>query len=456
MSSERLLEEISDYCRLTGMAETTFGRRAVNDGKLTGRLRYGGRVTLETVERVQAFIRSHPAHDGHGAAGASVKSRPDPVQNFRFFDNRQKYLLFVSTCGEKWVIASRVGLELANIHPRPPAIRVFDAGVGDGTVLTRVMRTMHSRFEFMPFYIVGKEISLEDVRLCLEKMPDRFTEHPTTVLVMTNLNYAEALSLTPDSMTAAKSLAWREVALEGNSAAEFDQQIAALQPFLAEHWRASISRKTGNPVYEKPVVLVIYRQDCRFVLDHVLPRPGQVRADYDLVIASQPYRASAPLQFKARRVIAPLARSLAPGGRLIGIHSHGNDPGLEIIQKVWPGESPFQTDRHDLLKAVKAELGARGRSLNFNAYSDARSLFRYDMHTLPNEIGASGTSIGTSTLLAAWNAATYVAQIEDQKLAQAMRDDGYLGATREVLHEHGGLWFWDESYIISRKRDDLA
>ena len=27
---------------------------------------------------------------------------------------------------------------------------------------------------YMPFYIVGKEISLEDVRLALEKMPDRF------------------------------------------------------------------------------------------------------------------------------------------------------------------------------------------------------------------------------------------------------------------------------------------
>ena len=32
---------------------------------------------------------------------------------------------------------------------------------------------------------VAKEISLEDVRLGLEKMPDRFVEHPATVLVIT-------------------------------------------------------------------------------------------------------------------------------------------------------------------------------------------------------------------------------------------------------------------------------
>ena len=71
-----------------------------------------------------------------------IMSGEDPQRNFRFFDNRQKYLLFVNTCSEKWEVASRVGLELANIHPRPPAVRVFDAGVGDGTVLARVMRSM--------------------------------------------------------------------------------------------------------------------------------------------------------------------------------------------------------------------------------------------------------------------------------------------------------------------------
>ncbi len=34
MNAQELLQEISDYCRRTGLAESTFGRRAVNDGKL--------------------------------------------------------------------------------------------------------------------------------------------------------------------------------------------------------------------------------------------------------------------------------------------------------------------------------------------------------------------------------------------------------------------------------------
>src|SRR5580698_6573462 len=43
MRADVILEEISAYCRREGMAESTFGRRAVNDGKFVNRLRFGGK-----------------------------------------------------------------------------------------------------------------------------------------------------------------------------------------------------------------------------------------------------------------------------------------------------------------------------------------------------------------------------------------------------------------------------
>jgi hypothetical protein len=245
-------------------------------------------------------------------------------------------------------------------------------------------------------------------------------------------------------------MVWHEAALTGSTSHDFAEQIAQLEPFLAKNWQARHSPKTGNPVYDHPVALVVYRDDYRFLLDEVIPKRGHARADYDMVIASQPYRARAPLEFKAQKVIAPLVRSLGKGGRLLGIHSYGHDPALEIIQRVWPGENPFTQSRHDVLRATKSELGKDARRYNFNTYSDARSLFRYDMHTLPSEIS---DSIGTSTLFAAWNAAIYVAQIDDLRLGEALRDTRYLDATREVLQKHGSLWFLDESYVVSRKRD---
>ena len=60
-------------------------------------------------------------------------------------------------------------------------------------------------------------------------------------------------------------------------------------------------------------------------------------------------------------------------------------------------------------------------------------------------------AIGTSTLFAAWNAAIYVAQIEDQRLSEVVKNDRYLEMTQEVLQQRGGLWFNDESFVISRR-----
>jgi hypothetical protein len=463
MQVSELLREIGEYCREAGLAESTFGRLAVNDGKLIARLREGGRITPRTLERVQAYVAGHPADQvagrrsvlrGHALGlGDSIvpgTAMQDSRRNFRFFDNRQKYLLFVTTCSEKQVVANRVAEELANVRPRPPAFRLFDAGVGDGTVLVRVMRAMHARFPTMPFHVVGKEVSLEDVRLTLDKLPDRFYEHPATVVVLTNLFYSEAPWLRVNAPGMAASMVWHEAALTGNASHHFEEQIAALQPFLAQNWKASASPKTGNPVYEKPAVLVLYRQDHRFLLDGIIPRPGRAEADYDLVIASQPYRARVSPELKAKRVVTPLSRALGPGGRLIAIHAHGRDPGMEIINRIWPQENPFAGGRHAVLDATKRELGNARHDFSFNAYADGRSIFRYDMHTLPNEVSGP---IGTSTLFAAWNAAIYVAQIEDERLDDVVKSGAYIDATAEVLRRHGGLWFLDESFVISRRRD---
>ena len=454
----RLLEEIAVYCRDVGIAESTFGRRALNDGKFVARLRRGKAVTTATMEGVRTYMARRETTKAKARKAptrrmrATVKSaakKETSEQEFRFYDNRQKYLMFVHTCSEKWVVADRVGMELSHIQVTPPALRLFDAGMGDGTVLTGTMRHMHRRHPTVPFYIVGKEISLEDVRLTLEKMPDRFFEHPATVLVITNLYYTEAPSLKPRSLAAAASLNWQEVSLEGSTAHDFEQQIVDLQSLLTDGWQVRASAKTGNPLYVRPSVLVLYREDHRLLLDQVIPRPGQAQGAYDLVVASQPYRARMPLDFKVERVLAPLALSLAPGGRMLTVHSHGHDPGLEVIRRVWPDEDPFRHDRHQILGGLKDILSRQQRDLTFKAYADKRALFRYEMHTLPSEIG---NNIGTSTLFAAWNAANYVAQIEDSRLEEVMSDHRYLDATRDVLHERCGLWFNDESFVVSRRR----
>ncbi len=466
MSKDQLLTAVIEFCKEYKMAESTFGRKAVNDGKFVSRLRTGARVTPETFEKVKKFINSSgnvksiqidnqnlhvlPKEDNVDDKNLFDEKSKSKKKNFRFFDNRQKYLLFVSTCSEKEVISKRIGMELGHIKPKPPAIRIFDAGMGDGTVLAGVMREMHHRYPTMPFYISGKEISLEDVRICLSKMSDRLFEHPASVLVFTNLFYSEAPWLKPKSMASSNSMVWKEVALQGGSSHEFAEQLNELRGFLDENWQAGHSPKTGNPIYERPTVLIIYREDHKFLLSDVIPKQDVKKADYDLVLASQPYRLRVSSEVKSRNVLLPLVRSLGRGGRIIGIHSSGDDPGHQILKEIWPNDNPFISDRHSLLKAVKNELGSDARHYNIKANSDNRSIFKYTMHSLPSELEAS---IGTSTLFAAWNAATYVGQIDEQRLEAAMKSVDYLSITQKALKKYGGLWFNDESYTISRKND---
>ena len=107
-----LLGSISEFCRRTGMAESTFGRRAVNDGKFVARLRDGARVTPETLQRVNQFMVKHgaagagesppellPLISGTGGArpiqpAAAARDAP-PEKNVRVFGNRPKDLVFV-------------------------------------------------------------------------------------------------------------------------------------------------------------------------------------------------------------------------------------------------------------------------------------------------------------------------------------------------------------------------
>ena len=120
-TAEQILGEIRDYCRQTQTAESTFGRLVVNDGKLVSRLRDGARITTGTLDKVRAYFAEHaPASTAaagepspvskslNGASSANAVAPP----GFRFFDNRQKYLLFVSTCSEKTEVGHRISLEL--------------------------------------------------------------------------------------------------------------------------------------------------------------------------------------------------------------------------------------------------------------------------------------------------------------------------------------------------------
>ena len=56
------------------------------------------------------------------------------------------------------------------------------------------------------------------------------------------------------------------------------------------------------------------------------------------------------------------------------------------------------------------------------------------------------------TVLIAVAPAAAAGRADLRPLAGTVADGRYIDATREVLRDRGGLWFYDESYVISRRR----
>ena len=397
-----------------------------------------------------ADVTSSDQRDQQSEAASGVPSaRPVPNgEAFRFFDNREKYLMFVTTTSEKAMVSQRIGKEVALLEPQPPALRVFDAGTGNGVVLANVLRHLHCDMPTVPMVAVGKEFSMEDARLTLATLPGRLAEHPETIFVLTNMAYSEAPSLWPRSEQNQANLQWWEVPLEGTTGHEFQQQITGLEAVLEAGWQTKTSELTGNQIYAKPAVIVLYRKDRAFALHDLIPRNiGAAQPHgYDLVLCAQPWRSRTPAEGKVKTVLAPCARALNRKGRLVVIQSTGHDPGMEIIRRIWPDDEPFATPRALLMAELDRQVNDDGE-FRYEHHDDASALFTYHLHAMPREVS---NRLSMSTALAAWNAAVYVAQVDDARTAEAMETADYMRVTNDVVVKHGGLWFQDESFVVVR------
>ena len=367
-------------------------------------------------------------------------------KNFRFFDNRQKYLLFVTTTNEKNKIADALKPIVHKLKPNYPSLKIFDAGMGDGSLLMNIMRQCHQRMPNIPLLVSTKEISMEDVRLGLEKLPDRFVEHKNTVFVISNLNYVESTSLRSNNIRKQKKMNWKVVKLKGNSSLDFNVQLRKLnQEFLAKKWQVETNPKTGTSTYKEPSVIVIYRKDQEFVLQDVIPKKNNGKTDYDLIIASQPYRSRVSAEKKVKYVIEPMIKSLAKKGKLIVVHACGGDPANKIIKKIWPKENPFPYLYSSIEKYIKSNTD---KSLLKTLKFHKQKKVKYILRALPNEISGG---IATSLIFSAWNAAVYVNQISDEQIMKAQSQKKYQKIVQGIINKNKGLHFNNELFIIEKK-----
>ena len=70
---------------------------------------------------------------------------------------------------------------------------------------------------------------------------------------------------------------------------------------------------------------------------------------------------------------------------------------MEVVRRIWPGDEPFATPRHLLIKELNKQLNEGGeKQYHFEGDNDAQALFTYHLHAMPNEVT---NRLSTSTAL---------------------------------------------------------
>ena len=88
----------------------------------------------------------------------------------RFYDSRLSYLSFVQNTDEKKVISEKIYPYLSKL-PKKNIYHFLDAGIGDGTITSNLIKKFHALRPNSLLCITGKEISFEDVFNSLMELP---------------------------------------------------------------------------------------------------------------------------------------------------------------------------------------------------------------------------------------------------------------------------------------------
>ena len=161
-----------------------------------------------------------------------------------FFDSRDKYLSFVNSTNEKSKIAFYLFKKIEKISTRSPIFNVLDAGTGEGTIISTFLSGLHKYLPNKPIFVVGKEISIDDINVLLSFLGDRFAEHRTLIFNITNCSYKDLTNLKSDNVK------FEKLELVGKKGIDFTKTLMNLSPYVKKNWKLSCLLYTSDAADE--------------------------------------------------------------------------------------------------------------------------------------------------------------------------------------------------------------
>ena len=356
----------------------------------------------------------------------------------RFYDSRLSYLSFVQNTNEKKIISKKIYPYIEKL-PKKKVTRFLDAGIGDGTITSNIIKRFHDVHPNSLLLITGKEISFEDVFNSLIKFPDRFVEHPKLAITLTNMKFAELglLSPTNENLPIIK----KNIVLKGKNAYEFEQQLEKLDNFINKNWGFDID-DNGRTAYVRPCLINIYREDCKELIEKNIPKTHK-KNEYDFILASQAYRSRSLTKSKIANVIKPLACALKKNGTLIITHSAGNDSVTSILNNRFVKADLFPDDGRSILKFIN-----QNKSLNGNTYQFSKPKnYSYSFRKIPSEIV---NQMSSSSLDSKISNLFYIGQLSNDEKNLILDDQKKINKLKKLILNQDRIIFNNEIFSIKK------
>ena len=362
----------------------------------------------------------------------------------RFFDDRLKYLSFIQNTGEKKAISEKIYSHIAGLSQNKSYLRVLDAGTGDGTICSNIIKSFHRYHPYTSLLLTGKEVSYEDLKNTLEKMPDRFVEHPNLLITMSNVKFSELGAIESSNKIKDKRIKKFNLVLNSDNSFDFNSQISGsvLGNFIKKNWGIEIDKK-GRTSYSNPCIIRIYREDNERHLEQFLKNDYKNNM-YDLVIASQAYRAASSVKVKVNNVIGPLMRLLNKSGKLIVTHSCGGESVQKILKLAFKDKEAFPNTAKDIIEYLKNNPLADNNIYKFLNPVSYNFGFRKSPVQTVTELFVHNTD-------AKWANILYVGQIPEKDILDIEANLRLYNKVKKTIDSSGKIEFKNEIFSIIRK-----
>ena len=363
----------------------------------------------------------------------------------RFFDDRLKYLSFIQNTGEKKAISEKIYSHIAGLSQNKSYLRVLDAGTGDGTIFSNIVKSFHRYHPYTSLLITGKEVSYEDLKNTLDKTPDRFVEHPNLLITMSNVKFSELGSIESSTKIKDKRVKKFNLVLKSDNSYDFNSQIsgAKLGNFIKKNWGIEIDNK-GRTSYSSPCIIRIYREDNERHLKQFLGNDYK-NNKYDLIVASQAYRAAASVKVKVNNVIGPLMRLLNKSGKLIVTHSCGGESVQRILKLAFKNREAFPNTAKDIIEYLKDNPFGENNIFKFvNPV-----IYYFKFRKSPDQ---TVTELFGHNIDAKWANILYVGQIPEKDILNVEANQRLHNRVKKAINNSGKIQFKNEIFSIVRQR----